>query len=147
MRRAPVICLLVAFALTACSGKVTRESFIAEADAQCRQINERFKTIPAPTSASTTSEYLQRSLTISENGATGLRSVAAPPELKPMYAQLLLSIDRANQGLREALAASKRNDEAALGTAAKKIAAAQKRFKSYAEKLGLLVCVDAGATP
>lgn len=132
--------------LVACSEPATQGSFVEQANAQCRQINDRFRTVPAPSpGAPSQAEYLDRALTVSQAGATGLRSVQVPVEHRSTYDQLLAAIDEANAGLRDAAKAARRNDVDAIEAAGTRISRAQQRFRDLSRELGLLDCVTAGS--
>ncbi|HVY60925.1 MAG TPA: hypothetical protein VHF22_04695, partial [Planctomycetota bacterium] len=124
--------LAVAAATAACggdggSGELSREEYVAQADAICERTNEREAALgDAPSSLPVLGDYLEKQKELAEDQLTALRALDPPQELEAQVDEAYGLLDQVVGKIDEAVAAAQAGDVAtltAVGGEAQKLAA------------------------
>jgi hypothetical protein len=143
--------LAVAAATAACGGgdggggELSREEYVAQADAICERTNEQEAALgEAPSSLPALAEYLEKQKEIAEDQLTALRELDPPQQLEEQVDEAYGLLDQVVGKIDEAVAAAQAGDVAtltAVGGEAQKLAAQADRI---ANEIGLTVCGQNG---
>lgn len=135
----------VAVVAAACGGgggeRLTKEEYVAQADAICAKANEQEDALgDVPSDPAGLAGYLEQEKAIGEEQVTSLRALEPPEELQAQVEQAYDLLDQVLAKLDEAIAAAKAGDIeqlTAIGAEAQRLAT---QADQIAQEIGLTVC-------
>jgi hypothetical protein len=136
----------VVVVLTAgCGGggeRLSRDAYIAKADAICRKVDEQRKTLPVPGSIQDIPGYVDNALPILDQARSDLQALRPPTALDGQVSEWLSTVGDERKALSDLRGAAAKNDVAkvrAIGSTSTGIAA---RARTRARAIGLVDCAN-----
>jgi hypothetical protein len=146
-RTATSAVVLVVFA-AGCGGsggggeRLSRDAYIAKADAICRGVDAQRKKIPVPAAIPDIPAYVDRALPILDSAVSELRALQPPAALDEQVSAWLSAIGDERGALSDLRGAAAKNDVAkvrAIGSTSTGVAA---RARTQARAIGLVDCAN-----
>jgi hypothetical protein len=150
-RRMPkaLVVIALAAALAGCGSgddgtPLSREEFVAQADAICQEYEAKLNALGTPQSAEDLQEFADESVPIAEEGQGKLEDLTPPAELQDVYDEWLAQGDKAVDIVQRLEAAASENDQQEIQAIAAEAEAADARSRELAEQLGFDECSQTG---
>lgn len=147
--RHPLIALPVTLAvcvgLAACgSESLTRDEYIKQADAICKDFDAKQKELPAPASIADFEELTDKAKPLIEEQVSQLRDLDAPEEIEKQTEEAYDLLDRQVPKLDELKQAAKENDTEEIQKVAESAGKLSTQVNAKAREIGLKVCGSGG---
>lgn len=144
MRLGPLpLCLLVVTA-AACGGgdRLSREEYVAKADAICEKYGKQLDALPEPQTVAEVAGVAERALPIARKGVDELRRLEPPEELESKVDDWLARDAKNVQAIENLRDAAKDGDPAKIRSIVAESAANEKKADALAREIGLAKCAE-----
>lgn len=143
--RGALVPLLALVLVAGCGGggggdRLTREQFVAQADAICKRQVARIKAVPQPKTLEELEEYADKVLPLAREEIDQLRELEPPEADEEKVDRMLDEVEATVSAVERIGAAAKSGDQAELQAAIAEGQAADARAERVARELGLKVC-------
>jgi hypothetical protein len=131
--------------LAACGGDgdgLSREEFVAEADAICAEFDQRVQEIEQPQSLDDVERYADEAQPLIEEGMTELRELKPPEELQEQWDAYIASSEQSVDFLDELREAGAAGDPERIQEIAQEVSEVNDEANGIARELGLEDCGD-----
>jgi hypothetical protein len=135
---------------TGAGEELTKAELIARGDAVCKEAHDRFAELQGspPTTPEETATFTQQLIDITETEVSQLRSLDAPPSVKPALESYLKALDKNVVVLKQGLEAAQNSDATAYAKAQAKAVKDQVERLQLAQAVGFKECSrPAGTAP
>ena len=149
MLRSLLVVLALARVLAGCGGgdgddgggtALTKDEFVAQADAICKEYEEKLNALGTPQSQEELAEFADRSVPIAEEGQSKLEELTPPAGLQDAYDEWLAQGDNAVDIVQRLERAAQEGDEQEIQQIAAEAQTADERSKELATQLGFQDC-------
>lgn len=148
MQMARIVVGLVLLSLTACTEEgLSKEEFIQQADAICRQAEERTEQIDPPRTPEALAEFVDEAERITGKLLRDLRELEAPEEGRQTIDRLLEQIEAALATLPELKEAAENRAASRIQELGQELQQASSEANEIAQGYGLEVCGRTQPTP
>jgi len=138
--------LVVVLALAACGGgggtRLSRDAYIARADAVCTRVEAQQKALGVPATLAEIPPYVDMAIPILDAGLKEVRALRPPKNMEEGVDNWLASTDETRQVLRDLKKAAEAGDAAAARAAGSRGNAVADRRHAKARALGLTACAN-----
>ena len=132
---------LAVIILAACGGDpLSKEEFIAQADAICAEAEEEIADMERPTNPDQIDSFVQQARELTENTLEQLRELDPPEADAEQLEQMLDAIQRAVDQLLALAEAAKTNDTQAIADASREVQEATETSREIASEYGFEKC-------
>lgn len=132
---------LAAMILASCGGDpLTKEDFLAQADAICAEAEERIEDLERPTNPEQIDGFVQQARELTENTLERLRELEPPEADADQIERMLDAIQRAVDQLPALAEAAKTNDTQAIADASREVQEATETSREIASEYGFEKC-------
>jgi hypothetical protein len=147
--RGPAIAVVAALAVVAAGcggggggGRLSRDDYVAKADAICRATVEKRQALPAPTAVAGILRYVDRALPLLDSARSDLQALRPPPELEDEVTSWLQAIEDERDALSNLRRAAAEKDAAKVRAIGSQGAAIEQRARARARAIGLVACAN-----
>ncbi len=146
MRRTPlVLSAALTLALAACGSEaLTKEQYIKQADAICKDFDAQQKKLPEPKSIADFEKLTEQAKPLLEDQISQLRDLKAPDEIKDQTESAYDLLDQQLPKLDELKKAAGDNDSAGVQKVAAGASKLSDQANQKAKEIGLKVCGQGG---
>jgi hypothetical protein len=124
-------------------GRLSKEAFVKQGDAICRDYNAKIGALKAPAAASDVPAYLDRAKRELDLALARLRLLKPPTSASGDFARLLALSDETRRVTDDLKAAAQSGDRKALRAASQRGEELNRREDEISRRLGLTECVHA----
>jgi hypothetical protein len=147
MRRSAAAVLGILVLAAGCGGgggqRLSRDAYVAKADAICRTANAQTRKLRAPTTVAGIPAYVDRALPVLDSAIGRLRALRPPANLEPGVKNWLGAVGDARGALAAMRTAAQQGDTAKASSEGAAGASANRRANALAGSLGLTDCARA----
>lgn len=124
------------------SERLSRDDYVAKADAICLATVEKRQALPVPTGLAGIPRYVDRALPLLDAARSDLRALRPPPELEDEVADWLAAIGDERETLSELRRAARDKNAAKVRAIGSQGAAIEQRARARARAIGLVACAN-----
>ena len=140
------VLLVVVLALAACGGgggtRLSRDAYIAKADAVCTKVEDQQRELGAPATLAEIPAYVDKALPILDAGVEEMRALRPPKSMQEGVDEWLATTEETRAVYEDLKQSAEANDAAAARTAGSKGQAVDDRRDAMARALGLTACAN-----
>jgi uncharacterized protein YecT (DUF1311 family) len=122
------------------SDRLTKDQWIAQADAVCAEYESRLEALPEPNDVADVARLAREAQPIAAEGVEKLRALDPPEELEPAVAAWLELNDANVAAIDDLLAAAEAGDRQEVEVIAEKSTENERRADELAKRIGLANC-------
>jgi hypothetical protein len=122
--------------------RLSRDDYVAKADAICREVTKKRQTLPIPTSIAGIPRYVDRALPLLDNARSDLRALRPPPDLEEEVTSWLDAIGEERDALSDLRGAAKDRNAAKVRAIGSRGVAIEQRARARARAIGLVACAN-----
>lgn len=138
--------LAAALLLSACSGGLSKEEFISQADKICASAEERFNELDQPTTPAELEGFVEEAEGIMDELLGDLRDLEAPDDISEQVDEMLTNLEAAVDQFPDLVDAAADQDLETVQTVTTEIQEKTDAANEAAQDIGLDQCGDTSAT-